>query len=549
MKSVYTLILALSMTVSGYVAMAQGSRGHMSSPSQGFSKGGGSSSSPSHSSPKSSYSQPSQSHSQPSYSQPKPSYSQPSQSYSQPSYSQPKPSYSQPSQSFSQPSYSQPKPTYSQPSYSQPSQSQPRPSYTQSTFGNPTQSGPSKPTTSQPNNTGRPTTDDRANTFTGVGSSPVVSYSNPKPNSSPRPTTDSRPTVSYITGFENPSNNTGRPTEVSNPRTDGVSTNGPTGRPTTTPGGPTTLSGGDDEPQEDPGNIGGDNRYVTICVDGNSIQVPFAQAQGYISSGGSMGPCNGGGGNGPIGHGNPVGNGGLDPIDHSGGNGGTIGHGNPVGPGTDPIDHGGSHGNNGGGHGHNGGWGHNGGPTPQGSWNGGGCYNPGPTGGYCGTSYYGYTGNTYNCNTWYIGSGCGHTYYGGFCGGCMHTNYFYSTNYYDYCTSYYGYGYYYPASYNVGWCYTGRYNGLVFTCIYPWIPRSYELESFTPESDNRRVVILDSKNGKRHWRVVEERAWVPERYVWDNGVQVKQDGYYTWKVVSKKKFRHKKRNCKICSPR
>ncbi|MEY3445200.1 MAG: hypothetical protein RLZZ519_3481, partial [Bacteroidota bacterium] len=103
--------------------------------------------------------------------------------------------------------------------------------------------------------------------------------------------------------------------------------------------------------------------------------------------------------------------------------------------------------------------------------------------------------------------------------------------------------------YNVGWCYTGMYTGVSFTLIYPFVSRSYQLESFTPTSDNRRVVILDSKNGRKHWRIVEERVWMPERIIWDNGVQRRQDGYYTWRVVEKTKIRHKRRHCRVCDPR
>lgn len=160
-----------------------------------------------------------------------------------------------------------------------------------------------------------------------------------------------------------------------------------------------------------------------------------------------------------------------------------------------------------------------------------------------------------NCSdTWYIGGGCGHVYSGGFCGSCSSVNYYTSasyyssTGYYNNCNSYYGYGYYYPANYNTGYCYSGLYGGVSYTLIYPFVAKEeYTLESFTP-SENRRVVILDSKNGRKHWRIVEERAWMPARIIWDNGVQRTQEGYYTWKVVEKKKFRHKRRNCQVCSP-
>ncbi len=170
--------------------------------------------------------------------------------------------------------------------------------------------------------------------------------------------------------------------------------------------------------------------------------------------------------------------------------------------------------------------------------------------GYGGGYYSGYTSNgCNNCsNSWYVGTGCGHGFNGGICGSCSGTNYFYTSNYLNNCQSYYGYGYYYPASYNVGYCYTGLYGGISYTLIYPWLSSDYRVQSFVP-SENRRIVILDSKNGRRHWRIVEERVWMPERIVWDNGVQRTQEGYYTWKVVSKTKVRHKRRHCTICNPR
>jgi hypothetical protein len=395
----------------------------------------------------------------------------------------------------------------------------------------------------------------------------------PKPSTSPRPTTDGRPT--YVTGFETAGQptvsgaNTPKPrTETLDPRVQTFSsgTVSATGdsRPTTPT--PNTLSGasgaggpegGDDEPVEPTGGISNGSQFVNMCIDGNTIVVAANMVSSYTGMGGVVGPCNTGGGGptGPIGDLNPVGPGNGLPIEPVGptGGGGPVGGGGSVGPIGDPIDHeggnGGGGGHNGGGHGHNGG-GH-GGPTPVGNWTGTGCTNPGLGGGYGGGYYGGYVGSGCNgcSNTWYVGSGCGHTVHGGFCGGCSHQNYFYTSNYYDNCTSYYGYGYYYPASYNVGWCYTGLYSGVSFTLIYPFVSRSYELESFTPSSDNRRVVILDSKNGKKHWRIVEERVWMPERILWDNGTERRQEGYYTWRVVEKTKIRHKRRHCRVCDPR
>ncbi|MBL0015641.1 MAG: hypothetical protein IPP17_04190 [Bacteroidetes bacterium] len=611
MKSFYTFFLVFAMLCIVQLGMSQG--GRPSQPSGGISKGGSqpsnASSSPkaTHSTqprndPKPTYSQPT--HSQP-RNDPKPTYSQPTYSqprndpkpsYSQPTYSQPrndpKPSYSQPTYSqprndpkptYSQPSYSQPrndpKPTYSQPTYSQP-RNDPKPTYSQPTYSQP-RNDP-KPTYSHPStlsNTDRPTNDSRPvtsgsgprTTFGGPSSQPsTTTY--PKPNVSPASASDGRPT--YITGYEmsgqpTVSGNTGpKPkTETVDPRVQtfssgtvsAVNDSRPnTPKPNTFSGAAGTngtSGGGDDEPVEDPGNISNVSQYVNMCVDGHTIVVAANMVQNYTSIGGVVGPCNtsGGGPSGPIGHGNPVGPGNGDPIDPAGPTGGSgpIGHGGGVGPTGDPIDHGGGHGGNGGGHGGNGGGhGHNGGPAPQGSWTGTGCTNPGPSGGYGGYYGGGYVGGGYGCtNTWYAGSGCGHSSYGGFCGGCSSTNYFYSSNYYDNCTSYYGYGYYYPASYNVGWCYTGRYSGVSFTLIYPFVSRSYQLESFTPSSDNRRVVILDSKNGKKHWRIVEERVWMPERILWDNGTERRQEGYYTWRVVEKTKIRHKRRHCRVCDPR
>jgi hypothetical protein len=576
MKSKVTYLIALAFVFAAYCGMAQ-KPGHTSgSSTPSYSKGGGGNASPS---PKPTYSQPSrpqpaqsqpspkQTYSQPSHSQPAQSQPSPKQTYSQPSHSQPaqsqpssKPTYSQPTP---RPSYNDSRPTQSQPTYSQPT---PRPSYNDSrpTQSQPTYSQPtprpsyndSRPTQSQPTYsqpTPRPVhTDARPN--------PVGSNVESQPGSAPKPNYATRPVT------VNGGNTDGavRPTtETLDPRVGAYTGVRPTvstdSRPTLN-GSPSnfsdpTANGPDDNPAEGNDGAGGEVYSVTVCVDGNTLSVPSNQLQSYLSQGGVAGPCNGGGtgGNGPIGNGNPVGSGGIDPIDHPT-TGGVIGNGNPVGNNGTPADPTDLH-PHGGGHGHNNGGGNGGGSN--GGWNGQGALS-GP-GCVTGTTNYGYGGGYYNSgytntgcgscsNSWYVGGGCGHSAYGGFCGGCSGNNYYYTTNYMNNCNSYYGYGYYYPASYNYGYCYTGLYSGISYTVIYPWVPKSYKLQSFVP-AENRRVVILDSRNGKRHWRIVEERVWMPERIIWDNGQQVKQDGYYTWRVVEKVKYRHKKRNCRICDPK
>ena len=357
-------------------------------------------------------------------------------------------------------------------------------------------------------------------------------------------------------------------TEVVDPRyqvyTGAVPTNNIGGRPTVQSGpmqfATATVNGNDADGNggTGTGNVDDQIGNVTVCVDGSSLTVPRSQLQNYMAQGASIGPCNaggGGGGTGPIGHPNPVGASGepVEPFVHPAPGVEPVGGVHPVGNNGDPIDPvvhqpGGNGGGNNG-NGYNNGWGNNG-WNGQGSFGGPGCVtgtgNYGYGGGYYNSSYI-YTGCNSCSNSWYVGSGCGHLHGGGFCGACSGQNHYYSSNYMNNCNSYYGYGNYYPASYNYGYCYTGLYTGISYTLIYPWVPTTYKLNSFVP-SENRRVVILDSKNGRHHWRIVEERVWMPERVIWDNGAQRTQDGYYTWLTIEKVKYRHRKHHCRICDP-